>query len=162
MTQTPIKSQRRQAKVLKMPGMVPYYGPRPAWIDPNLPMWITTEEGQFRSRDGIVVTVPKGYITDFASIPRIVWPISPPHGSLAMASLPHDWGYSHGGKSGLLPKAWWDVLFRDLARITPTVPAWKVPVAYTAVRIGGKGGWHKGWHSFEPGSIPDWSSIGAA
>lgn len=149
-----------QAEALAMPLMVPYFGPQPAWIDSGRPMWITVTEGRFRARDGIVVTVPAGYITDFASTPRVVWWITPPHGGLVIGSVPHDWGYSHGGKSGLLPKRWWDTLFHDLVAITPDVPTWKRKAAYRAVCIGGGGGWKNGWHDFAPGRVPDWRSLG--
>lgn len=149
-----------RASVLAMPNLVPYYGPTPRWVKPDRPMWITTSQGEFRSRDGIIVRVPKGYITDFASTPTIIWPILPPHGALVIASLPHDWGYSHGGKSGLLPKRWWDALFHDLIVITPDVPKWKRKVAYPAVKLFGQGGWQRGWCSFEPGTVPDWPTLG--
>lgn len=153
---------RKRASILAMPNLVPYYGERPLWIGAGRPMWITNSEGEFRSGDGITITVPKGYITDFASTPTFIWPLIPPHGALVIASLPHDWGYSHGGKSGLLPKRWWDRLFHDLIVITPDVPAWKRKLAYPAVRFFGKGGWSKGWHSFVPGRVPDWSTLGVS
>lgn len=38
--------------------------------------------------------IPKGFQTDLASIPRIVWPImSPAHSSLIPAAIVHDWFY---------------------------------------------------------------------
>lgn len=150
----------RRARVIQMPAVLPYYGDRPAWLTPGRPMFITITDGIYQSRDGITVTIPAGYITDFASTPRPIWALLPPHGGLMLASLPHDWGYSHGGKSGLLPKRWWDGLFRDLLRITPDVSAWKTPVAYASVRAFGKGGWASGWHTFTPGRVPDWSRLG--
>lgn len=153
-------SKLKRARVIQAPALVPYYGPRPAWLTSGRPMFITTTEGIYRSRDGITITIPVGYITDFATTPRILWSLLPPHGGLMLASLPHDWGYSHGGKSGLLPKAWWDALFRDLLVITPDVPAWKIPAAYVSVRIGGKGGWVNGWHHFTPGRVPNWPELG--
>lgn len=153
-------SKYKRAAVIAMPAVVPYYGPRPSWLTSGRPMFITTTEGVYRSRDGITVKIPAGYITDFASNPRFLWSILPPHGGLMLASLPHDWGYSHGGKSGLLPKHWWDALFHDLLVITPDVAAWKVPVAYAGVRAGGKGGWKNGWHSFVPGTVPAWEQLG--
>lgn len=123
-------------------------------------MFITTEVGYFRSRNGVTVETPVGYVTDFASSPRILWSILPPHGGLIIASLPHDWGYSHGGKGGLLPKSWWDALFHDLLLITPGVEAWKIPAAYAAVKVVGRGGWKNGWQDFKPATVPDWPSLG--
>ena len=44
-------------------------------------------------------TVRKGFITDFASVPKIFWPIMPPAGDgsnvYGIAALWHDWLYSH-------------------------------------------------------------------
>jgi hypothetical protein len=37
------------------------------------------------------ITVPAGYRTDFASIPRWVWPIFPPVGRCGKAAVIHDW-----------------------------------------------------------------------
>jgi len=37
------------------------------------------------------ITVPAGYATDFASIPRIFWRIFPPSGMYRRAALVHDW-----------------------------------------------------------------------
>src|SRR4051812_48133804 len=41
------------------------------------------------------VRVPAGFITDFASIPEILWNILPPTGSYGKAAVIHDWLYTH-------------------------------------------------------------------
>jgi len=38
-----------------------------------------------------LITVPAGYRTDFASIPRLVWPLLPPVGRGGKAAIIHDW-----------------------------------------------------------------------
>lgn len=44
--------------------------------------------------DGEVFTIPKGFESDLASIPRIAWSyMSPAHSSLMRASIVHDWFY---------------------------------------------------------------------
>jgi hypothetical protein len=43
-----------------------------------------------------VITVPAGFLTDGASIPRAFWPILNPYGSFFPAAILHDWGYSAG------------------------------------------------------------------
>jgi hypothetical protein len=43
------------------------------------------------------VFVPKGFVFDFASTPRVLWPIVSPTGVLLCAALPHDFGYRFGG-----------------------------------------------------------------
>lgn len=45
--------------------------------------------GEYPSDD--IVTVPKGHITDFASIPRLFWRILPPWGKYGKASVIHDY-----------------------------------------------------------------------
>ena len=42
------------------------------------------------------IIIPEGFETDFASVPRLLWPIASPMGILRYGSLPHDFGYQHG------------------------------------------------------------------
>jgi hypothetical protein len=44
------------------------------------------------------ITVPAGFVTDFASIPRALWDILPPTGLYGKAAVIHDYLYVHGGK----------------------------------------------------------------
>ena len=39
--------------------------------------------------------IPKGFITDFASVPRWLWSILPPHGKMANAAILHDYLYDY-------------------------------------------------------------------
>lgn len=50
--------------------------------------------GRYPSDD--VIRVPVGFVTDFASIPRLFWSIIPPHGSYAKAAMVHDYLYTYG------------------------------------------------------------------
>lgn len=47
----------------------------------------------YTSKDYGTVTVPDGFITDFASIPEIFWNILPPTGKYGKAAVIHDWLY---------------------------------------------------------------------
>jgi len=47
----------------------------------------------FSSRSGVVVQIPIGFTSDFASIPRILWSIAPPIGQYSAAAWIHDWLY---------------------------------------------------------------------
>jgi hypothetical protein len=40
-----------------------------------------------------VITIPAGFVTDFASIPRFLWSIYPPTGRYQEAAVVHDWLY---------------------------------------------------------------------
>lgn len=46
------------------------------------------------SHEGRSVSVPIGFITDFASIPRIFWAILPPWGRYSLAAIVHDYLYA--------------------------------------------------------------------
>lgn len=48
--------------------------------------------GEKGSRD--FVEVPPGFVTDFASIPRILWTILPPWGKYGKAAVVHDYLYT--------------------------------------------------------------------
>ena len=39
------------------------------------------------------ITVPKGFATDFASIPRVFWSWLPPIGRYGVPAIVHDWHY---------------------------------------------------------------------
>ena len=38
-----------------------------------------------------VIHIPEGYITDFASIPRVLWSVLPPFGRYSQAAVVHDY-----------------------------------------------------------------------
>jgi len=40
--------------------------------------------------------IPQGFVTDGASVPRILWNLMPPLGPLRYAAFFHDFGYQHG------------------------------------------------------------------
>jgi hypothetical protein len=42
---------------------------------------------------GIVITIPAGFVTDYASIPRGLWSFFPPHGQYSKAAIIHDYLY---------------------------------------------------------------------
>lgn len=39
------------------------------------------------------VIIPTGFVTDFASIPRMLWTLLPPTGAYGKAAVVHDWLY---------------------------------------------------------------------
>jgi len=81
---------------------------------------------------GIKVTVPKGQTTDFASIPRIFWPILPPVGRYSRAAVVHDYLYRHG----LFTRKDCDLVFLH-AMEELNVAKWKRIAMYWAVRLFG-------------------------
>jgi hypothetical protein len=85
-------------------------------------------------RQGIVV--PKGFVTDFASIPRAFWSLLPPIGRYGYPALFHDYVYW----DQTLKRVEADAVFRD-TMVELTVPAWKRSILFYAVRIFGFAAW---------------------
>lgn len=84
---------------------------------------------------GFTVTVPKGFRTDFASVPRIVFGYLLFGGKGKRAAVVHDWLYS-GGVNVTRELA--DQVFRE-ALIATGYSAFTVGAMYGAVRVGGGG-----------------------
>ena len=52
---------------------------------------------EYTSEAGVTYKVPKGFETDFASVPKIIWFLFPPFGKYTQAAVLHDWFYSGNG-----------------------------------------------------------------
>lgn len=79
------------------------------------------------------VTVPEGFETNLASIPRIFWNILPPTGKYAKAAILHDWLYTGGKK----PREVCDGILLDGMK-SLDVEKWKCTLMYYSVRLFGK------------------------
>lgn len=82
------------------------------------------------------VTVPKGFVTDFASIPKIFWSVLPPDGSYVYAAILHDYLYWVQTRT----RADADEIFR-LAMRDFDVSSVKIKAIYSAVRKFGGTAW---------------------
>jgi hypothetical protein len=80
------------------------------------------------------VTVPPGFYSDGASIPRFFWSMTDPAGELFEAALAHDFMYSRAIKT----KADADKTFKMIA-LDFGVKPWKANLAYLFVKLFGKG-----------------------
>jgi len=86
-----------------------------------------------------VYFVPKGTTTDFASIPRWLWCIFPPHDyEYLRASILHDFLY----RSQIKPRRVADKLFLK-AMLKDGTPKWKAYLMYFAVRVFGRFAWER-------------------
>lgn len=91
---------------------------------------------------GDPVLVPEGFITDGASVPKILWSIFPPVGDLySKAAVIHDLMY----QAELFDRATCDKIFLEAMAVLK-VPRWKRWSMYTAVRLAG---W-KVWMDHKP------------
>ncbi len=57
--------------------------------------WRLERSVTYQTRQQGKITVPCGYVTDFASVPMLLWGIFPPIGKANRACLLHDWWYDN-------------------------------------------------------------------
>ncbi len=81
-----------------------------------------------------IIRVPKGYITDLASTPRLIWWWLPPHGRYAKAAILHDYLYSHG----VMSRKYADSIFLEAMSVLG-VKRVRIYIMYFAVRLFGRG-----------------------
>ncbi len=77
-------------------------------------------------------TVPQGFVSDFASVPRFLWPVLPPHGRVKRAAVLHDWLYCQPE----IDRPYADLLFLEAMKAdsVPWLQRWAM---YLGVRIFG-------------------------
>ncbi len=85
-----------------------------------------------------IITVPEGFETDFASVPRIFWVFISPIDTHAKAAVIHDYCYYYG----MYNRKRSDDIFLEGLKVLD-VPKWKVWCIYNAVRIGS---WYAWWN----------------
>ena len=80
--------------------------------------WELLEEFSFKTKDTPeFICVPKGFLTDFASIPRVFWTFvgSPASGKARRAAVCHDYLYKFGKHLGIKRKKA-DEIFLELMK----------------------------------------------
>lgn len=58
--------------------------------------WTITEPFSYavgRPTGDVVINIPAGFVTDFASVPQALWSLLPPTGWYGKAAVVHDWLY---------------------------------------------------------------------
>jgi hypothetical protein len=101
--------------------------------------WVTKKEFGYdigKENSGNSIEVPIGFMTDFASVPRIFWFFLPPWGKYGNAAVIHDYCY---WKQDFSRKRS-DDLFRE-AMLVLQVSKLKIFLMYTAVRLFGYLAW---------------------
>jgi hypothetical protein len=84
------------------------------------------------------ITVPEGFRTDGASVPRALWWMFDPAGELFEAAVVHDYMYS----KAISNKATADECFY-LVALLYGVKSWKAKLAYLTVKLLGRGQYGK-------------------
>lgn len=87
------------------------------------------------------ITIEAGYVTDYASIPRLMWRFVGHPAMFREESLPHDWLYSEYDKH-TYTRAEADRFFREILEERGR-PAWKCWAMWLGVRLGGWVPWRR-------------------
>ena len=82
------------------------------------------------------VNVPTGFVTDFASIPRVFWSVLRPDGEYAYAAVVHDYLYWTQTRSREEADQILKMAMEDF-----DVGATSLSTIFSAVRLGGEGAW---------------------
>lgn len=102
--------------------------------DVKVDKWILLEDYQYKD-----IMITAGFLTDLASIPRILWNIIAPFELSTEAPVVHDFLYRNGGL-GKYTREQADQIFLELMAKEGVV-WWKRHVAYRAVRLFAWGSW---------------------
>jgi len=108
-------------------------------VDAEMRRWRLLQDTTICLESGECYTIPKGFVTDFASVPRCFWFVLPPMGRYGKAALLHDWLYNV--KTTTRRGA--DRVFLQ-AMLLMGVAKWKAWVMYAAVRMFGWMRWKDG------------------
>ena len=101
--------------------------------------WQLTAPLMYETRSGIYISVPEGFITDLASIPRLFRSIYSVHGQHTRAAVIHDYLYSQSDPRAFT-RSQADRIFYE-AMLELGVRKSKAYVMYLGVRSGGYFAW---------------------
>ena len=106
--------------------------------------WITLAAYRYVSRSvqtGRKIIVPKGFVTDGASVPRFFWRAIPPYGRHFNAAVVHDYLYRHHEHGMTRDEC--DIIFLEIM-LRDGVPPGRINAMYRAVRAFGRRSWQDG------------------
>jgi hypothetical protein len=111
---------------------------KPDWWELFIPLYMQLS-------DGNKICIPAGYITDFASIPPILWSLFPPIGKYNRASLVHDYLYDTQYKQNELgeniARKFADDEFLRIANTSDPKSKTRHYIMYLMIRWFGKSAW---------------------
>ena len=96
------------------------------------------EDFNIKIKDDKTITIPIGFETDFASVPRLFWSLMPPWGRYSVAAVVHDYLYNTQETTRLEADKLFEELMEEL-----DVSIFKRKLMYWGVRIGGRIKWNK-------------------
>lgn len=83
-------------------------------LEPFGDIFRLTQTAVYQDNTGKQWLIPKGMVTDFASVPRVAVWLLPKFGKWTDASLVHDWGCERGIREGLISPVGNDWLFLEI------------------------------------------------
>lgn len=90
-----------------------------SFADPHVSV-TQTEDGRWKldrplsySDDGVAAVIEPGYITDFATVPRVIWWLVPRYGNYTAATVLHDWMITDLLPTGQITSQRVDRVFRE-------------------------------------------------
>jgi hypothetical protein len=100
--------------------------------------WILVQDYRYLDK-GIQRCIPRGFVTDFASIPRLFWNIMSPTELGDVGPICHDWEY----RNSINTRAVADKRFLNNMKLDG-ISWWKRSTAYSMVRAFGWSSWNSG------------------
>lgn len=108
--------------------------------------WVVVQPVVYQSDvAGRTITVPFGFVTDLASVPRLPLVYDLCGSTASEAAIVHDYLYS----THLVDRATADAVLREASAVTG-VPAWRRWLMWAGVRVGGASHWDPAPASVEP------------
>jgi hypothetical protein len=105
--------------------------------------WRITQAFHYTTDAGMIIEVPEGEVTDFASIPRFLWPVLPPTGTYTRAAVIHDHLYAdHRKQVAHYSRAFADAILLE-ALADCGCSRLVTNVIWIGVRLGGWWAWSK-------------------
>ena len=103
-------------------------------------IWRITEPFQYYSALlGIVITIEPGFLTDYASVPRVPFAYWLFGDTSHEAAVLHDWLFHH---HGVCSEAMANKVLLE-AMVVEGIPAWRRAGIYAGVVLGGKSSWEE-------------------
>lgn len=111
--------------------------------------WVLANDLVFAIREtGQRIVVPRGFVTDFASVPRVFWTFFPKHGEYTRAAIVHDFLYWQQKCSREQADELFDIMM-DASEVDSTTRF----TIYAAVRVWGDDAWEENAEARQQGYV---------
>jgi hypothetical protein len=106
-------------------------------------IWRLLEPLHYRTRGGMLITMPSGMVFDGASIPRLVWPLLPSKAACLEFGSLHDWMYRVGPSIGVRKRHWADDIGWEALVLQKIGNEWQRDAIWEGLKIGGGPAWRR-------------------